>query len=83
MIRFLDADGFAWQVTELSTAHDAGDRGWLYFFSRGTTLRLGAYPVDWDRMAWRELDRLRGRAEVLSADVTRPRGRVVAAGAIA
>lgn len=72
MIRFLDAFGFAWHVTELpSTLADLP--GTLYFFSRGNTLRLRDYPAQWEDMSWRELEALRARAEVLSSDVTRPR----------
>ena len=43
-------------------------RGRLYFFSRGTTLVLSAYPDDWPDLSWAELDALRGRAQVLGHD---------------
>ncbi|MBC7897861.1 MAG: hypothetical protein H7066_20745 [Cytophagaceae bacterium] len=73
MIRFLDAFGFAWHVTELPSNGVADLPGNLYFFSRGNTLRLRDYPAHWDDLSWRELESLRVRADVLSSDVTRPR----------
>jgi hypothetical protein len=72
VIRFLDAFGFAWHVTELPSRL-ADLPGNLYFFSRGNTLRLRDYPAQWEAMSWRELEALRIRAEVLSSDVTRAR----------
>ena len=71
MIRFLDAFGFAWHVTELPSKL-ADLPGSLYFFARGNTLRLREYPTHWEDMSWRELEALRTRAEVLSSDLTRP-----------
>jgi hypothetical protein len=70
VIRFLDGNGYVWHVTELSPGDAADARGCLYFFSRGCTLRLRAYPADWEGLGWRELDVLRYRAEVLSSDAT-------------
>ena len=72
VIRFLDAFGFAWHVTELPSKL-ADLPGNLSYFSRGNTLRLRDYPAQWEDMTWRELEALRARAEVLSSDVTRPR----------
>ncbi|MGQ0647739.1 MAG: hypothetical protein ACT4P7_09200 [Gemmatimonadaceae bacterium] len=72
MIRFLDGHGFAWHVTELSPRNLADVSGCLYFFSRGSTLRLTSYPADWEDLGWPELEALRARADVLSRDVTRP-----------
>jgi hypothetical protein len=77
--RFIDRYGFSWQVCELwADAPTAGEevladeapasRGWLYFFSRGTTLVLHEYPVGWDELTWRELEQLRERARVLGSD---------------
>lgn len=78
--RFIDRYGFSWQVCELwspvdrnatrtlaDEASPVGD-GWLYFFSRGTTLVLRDYPPDWDELGWAELERLLARAEVLGSD---------------
>lgn len=69
-MRFLDAQGFAWQAVEVSSA-DATLAGTLYFFSGGSTRRLERYPLDWRACAWDELDRLCRRATVLSADLVR------------
>jgi len=76
--RFIDRHGFSWQVCELWSTVPAprtylGDapspsRGWLYFFSRGTTLVLREYPTGWDELTWLELEQLRERAEVLGCD---------------
>lgn len=76
--RFTDRFGFTWQVCELWSAAAAprtyvGDapaasRGWLYFFSRGTTLVLHEYPAGWDELTWRELEQLLGQARVLGSD---------------
>lgn len=92
--RFTDRFGFAWQVCELvreltpppspasvlrADAPPPND-GWLYFFSRGTTLVLRDYPRDWSEYSWRELEALRERAHVLGSDTTirlAPRGAVV------
>jgi len=81
--RFTDAQGFSWQVCELwSAASNAADSatfadvapargwGWLYFFSRGTTLVLRDYPVGWQELTWGELEQLRLRARVLWSDTT-------------
>jgi hypothetical protein len=73
VIRFLDGQGYAWHVTELSPGDAADTRGCLYFFSRGWTLRLRAYPADWEDLGWRELEALRHRAGVLSSEGTRTR----------
>lgn len=73
MIRFLDALGFAWHVTELPSGGLADLPGSLYFFSRGTTRRLREYPAHWEELSWRELEALSVRAEVLSSDGMRSR----------
>lgn len=77
--RFIDAYGFSWQVWELS-AREArpgqtvdrrpDGRGWLYFFSRGTTLVLRDYVREWASLSWEELDALRVQAQVLGSDTT-------------
>jgi hypothetical protein len=84
--RFIDRHGFSWQVCELWSAVSAplpylGDapassRGWLYFFSRGTTLVLREYPAGWEELTWIELEQLRERAQVLGSDtaIRLPRG---------
>jgi hypothetical protein len=80
--RFIDGYGFSWQAWELEGEHikregegrgltlaDASPpRGWLYFFSRGTTLVLRDYPRDWMLLSWEELDGLRHQALVLGSD---------------
>lgn len=77
--RFIDRYGFSWQVCELWSAVPAAgpgvladvapaSRGWLYFFSRGTTLVLREYPEGWDELGWQELEALRERARVLGSD---------------
>lgn len=76
-MRFLDAEGFAWQAVEVAPA-DATVAGTLYFFSGGSTRRLERYPSDWRACAWDELDQLCRRATVLSADVVRAARQVVA-----
>jgi hypothetical protein len=77
--RFIDAYGFSWQVWELSAAEGRSDqtvgrrsegRGWLYFFSRGTTLVLRDYVREWASLSWEELDALRLQAQVLGSDTT-------------
>ena len=59
--KFIDSEGVHWQVYELSE-HGAMDdlpaTGWLYFFSRGATRSLAAYPDDWAVMDWPGLERL-------------------------
>ena len=70
-IRFLDAYGFAWQAVEVGPADVTTDSGNLYFFSGGSTRRLERYPRDWSAYGWEELELLRRRATVLSADVVR------------
>jgi hypothetical protein len=72
VIRFLDAYGSAWRVLELSPTSLADVPGSLYFFSRGSTLRLLQYPADWDTLDWAQLDGLRTKAEVLSRDAILP-----------
>lgn len=75
--RFVDAYGFSWQVWELSANEGRADltvdgrtggQGWLYFFSRGTTLVLRDYSPEWTSLSWEELDALRGQAQVLGSD---------------
>ncbi len=80
--RFIDRYGFSWQVCELWSPVDrdgarrmadaamSGTEGWLYFFSRGTTLVLRDYPAAWDELGWQELERLLERAQVLGSDTT-------------
>jgi len=94
--RFIDRYGFSWQVCELwspvdregkrhpADAAPAGGDGWLYFFSRGTTLVLRDYPAAWDELGWMELERLLERAQVLGSDtairLTRPPAPALGAG---
>ena len=76
--RFIDPYGFSWQVCELwppgsrgrgvQVSDEVAARGWLYFFSRGTTLVLRDYPASWDDLAWSELETLRLQAQVLGSD---------------
>jgi hypothetical protein len=80
--RFIDRYGFSWQVCELwspverglarglADGAPTGNDGWLYFFSRGTTLVLRDYPPAWDELGWMELERLLERAQVLGSDTT-------------
>lgn len=79
--RFIDRFGFSWQVCELWAAVGVGRRpqladvdattgGWLYFFSRGTTLVLRDYPAGWEELSWPDLETLRERAQVLGSDTT-------------
>ena len=59
--KFVDSEGVLWQVYELSNDSGAADfrsNSWLYFFSRGATRSLAAYPDDWALMDWPGLDRL-------------------------
>ena len=61
--RFVDSDGVHWQayqVTALDTRIDAGGthERWLYFFSRGVTRSLTAFPDDWSQLDWPGLERL-------------------------
>ncbi|HUQ82821.1 MAG TPA: hypothetical protein VM076_16845 [Gemmatimonadaceae bacterium] len=59
--KFVDSEGVHWQVYELSgdpLASGFSGEGWLYFFSRGATRSLAAYPDDWAVMDWRGLERL-------------------------
>jgi hypothetical protein len=58
--KFVDSDGINWQVYELSDEGTDGELrgGWLYFFSRGVTRSLSAYPDDWAMMDWPGLERL-------------------------
>ena len=58
--KFVDSDGIHWQVYELSDEGTGADArgGWLYFFSRGVTRSLAAYPDDWAQMDWPGLERL-------------------------
>ena len=59
--KFVDSEGVHWQVYELSGEGAGGelraDR-WLYFFSRGATRSLTAYPDDWAVMDWPGLEKL-------------------------
>lgn len=76
--RFIDTYGFSWQVCELwplsprgrgvQLADEPLARGWLYFFSRGTTLVLRDYPVSWEELSWSDLDTLRRQAQILGSD---------------
>jgi len=56
--KFIDSDGIHWQVYELSDESAVRERSWLYFFSRGETKSLSAYPDDWAVMDWPGLQRL-------------------------
>jgi hypothetical protein len=60
--RFVDSDGVHWQVYEVTPMNGgAGADGhgrWLYFFSRGVTRSLTAFPDDWSQMEWPGLERL-------------------------
>lgn len=64
--RFIDSFGFEWQAYEVlipkSARQDA--RSVLYFFSRGTTRALDAFPRDWSNLSWADLEDLcaQGRA---------------------
>lgn len=72
--RFIDSTGFSWQIWEIAQSSKAVPadhppaRGWLYFFSRGTTLVLRSYPEDWGALEWGELESLRRAAVVLGSD---------------
>jgi hypothetical protein len=80
--RFTDRYGFTWQVCELWSAADRGNvrqaadgpplgnDGWLYFFSRGTTLVLRDYPAAWEDLGPMDLERLLESARVLGSDTT-------------
>lgn len=52
----------------LADAPPAESDGWLYFFSRGTTLVLRDYPAAWEELGWQEMARLLERARVLGSD---------------
>jgi hypothetical protein len=76
--RFIDSFGFLWQIMEVPPSDARGKSveladvsGWLYFFSRGSTMVLRDYPADWRDLDWVGLERLRTRATVWSNDVTR------------
>jgi hypothetical protein len=59
--KFVDSEGVHWQVYELSGDAPVGDLragSWLYFFSRGATRSLSAYPDDWAVMDWPGLEQL-------------------------
>ena len=56
--KFIDSDGIHWQVYELSDESTLRGQSWLYFFSRGVTKSLSAYPDDWAVMDWPGLERL-------------------------
>ena len=56
--KFIDSDGIHWQVDELSDDTTLREQSWLYFFSRGVTKSLSAYPDDWAVMDWPGLERL-------------------------
>jgi hypothetical protein len=70
-VRFLDAQGFAWTVTEVRPVGVPESLGALYFFSGGSTLRLKTYPPHWAELTWPELERLRHLAEVMTLELTR------------
>ena len=83
--RFIDSEGFSWQVYELQRAADdvapsssapGSDVGWLYFFSREITRSLSPYPRDWIDLSWPALENLCRRATV-----PLPRPSAVGAGA--
>lgn len=59
--KFVDSEGVHWQVYELSNDGALDEdrvQSWLYFFSRGVTRSLSAYPDDWAVMDWPGLARL-------------------------
>jgi len=59
--KFVDSEGVHWQVYELSNdgvADTPRPESWLYFFARGATRSLSAYPDDWALMDWPGLERL-------------------------
>ena len=63
--KFVDSEGVHWQVYELSDDGPVGGLradSWLYFFARGATRSLTAYPDDWAVMDWPGLERLCQRA---------------------
>jgi hypothetical protein len=64
--RFIDSFGFEWQAYEVLTPKSASlDAGRvLYFFSRGATRALDAFPRDWENLPWADLEDLcaQGRA---------------------
>lgn len=72
--QFVDSFGFSWQVWEIDAAGNAAVSGnaggWLYFFSRGTTRRLGTFPPDWEARSWLELEEMCMRAEIVGAERT-------------
>jgi hypothetical protein len=64
--RFIDSFGFEWQAYEVLIPKSARDdaRRVLYFFSRGATRALDAFPRDWENLSWADLEDLcaQGRA---------------------
>ena len=79
--RFIDRFGFQWQVCELWSSAPAEQPveladmpprsdGWLYFFSRGTTLVFREYPEGWADLSWVDFERWRESARVLGSDTT-------------
>ena len=74
--KFVDSEGVNWQVYELSsdaTAPELEVQRWLYFFSRGATRSLTAYPDDWALMDWQGLERLCRHAGPPTREPSRPR----------
>ena len=64
--RFIDSFGFEWQAYEVLIPKSAAQnaRRVLYFFSRGATRALDAFPRDWSNLSWADLEDLcaQGRA---------------------
>ncbi|HEX6049953.1 MAG TPA: hypothetical protein VFZ21_11820 [Gemmatimonadaceae bacterium] len=60
--RFVDSEGVHWQVYQVTAVKDGtgatAHEPWLYFFSRGVTRSLTAFPDDWSQMDWPGLERL-------------------------
>jgi hypothetical protein len=77
--KFIDSEGFAWQVYEVSRADQVASvedtsSGWLYFFSRDITRVLSSYPVDWFELDWPDLEALcRSAAQPRARSRTRTR----------
>jgi hypothetical protein len=76
--RYLDSDGFTWQVCEIPVADTAPfvdasgvemHRGSLYFLSRLGTRVMSPYPSSWVAMSWHELEGMCRRAAPPAGDV--------------
>ena len=74
-VRFVDSQGWWWQVCQLTSVRHTADvaspdrrRSWLYFLGRHDTRRLSAFPADWAALPWKELERLCRSALPVDAD---------------